>query len=202
MVCGPGVLHDARLLAHRSPAEVEGEAPAAVEGDPVVVEAGRGHHREDGDEAGGSRLRGPPLVLPEIAAALHRDLARGPGLRGRPLRWCRRRPSRRRRTAPSGPPTRGVHGCPGRRRRSRAARSRRRRRRRWESARCCRAFATAGPGTCRLRPDGRRRRTASRRRACGWARGSRAGCRCGDRRRPGSAPGRRPRSRRTAPESG
>src|SRR5206468_3773852 len=46
---------------------------------------GGGHHGEDGDETGGSRLGGPPLVLPEIAAALHRDLARGPRLLGRPL---------------------------------------------------------------------------------------------------------------------
>ena len=99
----PGVLHDPRLLPHRSPAEVERQAPAAVERDPVVVEAGGRHHREDRDEAGRRGLRGPPLVLcPGTSRPAWRP-CRSTRAASPPTRSCRSRPSRRRRTAPSVP---------------------------------------------------------------------------------------------------
>ena len=72
---GPDVLHDARVLPHRPPAEVEREPPCAVEGDPVVVEAGGGYQGEHGHEVRGRGHRRAPLDVAAIGVPLHSYLA-------------------------------------------------------------------------------------------------------------------------------
>ena len=79
------VLHDARFLPHGAPAEIERKTPAAVESDPVVIEAGGCDVGKDGDQARRVRHRGAPLHVSQVGASLHADFAVGPGLLGGPF---------------------------------------------------------------------------------------------------------------------
>ena len=72
-------------MPDRPPTKVEGQAPRAVQRDPVVIDAGRGNRWKDGDEARRRRLCSAPLVLSKVGASLHGHLAVGPWLFRRPF---------------------------------------------------------------------------------------------------------------------
>ena len=78
-------LHDAKRHPHHAPAEVERQPEGAAMGDPVGVEVGRGDGRERRHQAGRLFAERRPLHVPEVAAALRRDLAGRPRLLGCPL---------------------------------------------------------------------------------------------------------------------
>ncbi len=80
-----GVLADSGFLSDRSPAEIEGQSPAPIESDEVVIGTGGGDIRENRNQMRGSLFGRLPLNQAQIGLALHANLAIGPGLFGRPF---------------------------------------------------------------------------------------------------------------------
>ena len=80
-----GILHDAGFLSDRSPSKIESEPPAAIDRDPVMVDARRCDSRKDSHQVWRFRLGRPPLHVSQVGSSFHAHLAVRPRLGGRPF---------------------------------------------------------------------------------------------------------------------